>query len=310
MPFPIAQSVIDNIDDGTVVDFFGGEALLEIELLNQIVDYANTNKRHIVFQLFSNGTRYDDEVKTLLAKGVNIGVSFDGYSNFTRTHNHALTAKIFENIKKMKRDIPHLGVKSSITPENMTELRENAKYMVENGFNFVSHFILREQGFWTPETIPILRTNIRHLLEWYIFNIEDVKLDYFDGMLVGNKRDTGCWAGREGVAVDCNGELYPCQRFLTNGSNFKIGTVESGITNNMFKRYNIANFVGCKKCTAFERCTNVCIAAQHEAGMMFCPIKEVCEVTKIVYEEVKVLEPYRPFIEDRLMKIHKKRSEI
>ena len=307
MSFEVAKEVIDNIDDGTVVDFFGGEALLEIELLNKIVDYAKEQNRKIVFQLFSNGTRYDEEVKALLAKGVNIGVSYDGtpYAQFYRTHNEDLSRSILENIIRMKKDIKGLGVKCSITPVNATTLTENCEYLYSKGLNFISHFLLREQGYWDEGSIRVLQRELHnYLMPWYLEHLEEVKLDYFDGLLIGKKRDTGCWAGREGVAIDFQGNLYPCQRFLTNGSKYVIGNIREGITDKTFMKYNISNFVGCKHCESFSKCTNVCIASQYEAGLMFKPIKEVCTVTNMLYEEIKVLEPYKDYIEERLLSVY------
>lgn len=303
MSFDVAKKAIDNMDDGTVVDFFGGEALLELPLLNQIVDYANEQKRHLIFQLFSNGTRYDEEVKNLLAKGVNIGISFDGVAMNDRTHSNELSELILKNAKAIKKDRRGLGVKVAITPQNVSRLVENVKYIYSEGFNFISHFILRED-VWDEESMAIYRQQLDELMDWYLLNINEVKLDYFDGFLISNKRRTGCWAGYEGVAINFNGDLYPCQRFLTDGSPFVIGTVNEGITNKMFQRYDISNFVGCKSCPSFNKCNNVCIASQWENGAMFKPIPCVCDVTNISFDIISKLEPYRDFIEDRLLKLH------
>ena len=73
-------------------------------------------------------------------------------------------------------------------------------------------------------------------------------------------------------------------------------------------KYSITKFVGCAKCESVSKCANVCIASQHEAGLMFKPIKEVCNVTNILYEEIKVLEPYKDFIEKRLLSVYYKRN--
>ena len=303
MPFDVAKNAIDNIDNGTVVDFFGGEALLELPLLNQIVDYAKEQDRKLVFQLFSNGTRYDDEVKALIKKGVNIGISFDGVSMNDRTHNNELSELILNNAKNIKKDRPNLGVKVAITPQNIDQLVKNVQYIYSEGFNFISHFILRE-NVWDANSIDLYKKRINELMDWYIPNINNVKLDHFDGYLVGSKRRTGCWAGCDGVAINFNGDLYPCQRFLTNGSPFIIGTIDTGIVNKSFQKYDISKFVGCSTCSSFNKCNNVCIASQWENGVMFKPISCVCQITNITYDVVKKLEPYQEFIEDRLLKLH------
>ncbi|MDR3563306.1 MAG: radical SAM protein [Negativicutes bacterium] len=303
MPFAVARQVIDNIDDGTVVDFFGGEALLELPLLHAIVDYSIGQGRKLVFQLFSNGTRYDDEVRRLLAKGVNIGISFDGLAMEERTHDEELSKLILANAKALKKDRPGMGVKVAITPRNVSRLVENVKYLSAEGFNFISHFLLRED-VWDQGAIASLKSQTEKLMDWYCLHINEVKLDHFDGYLLGGKRRTGCWAGCDGVAVGFGGELYPCQRFLTNGSPFVIGTVDSGITNRRFQRVDIAQMVGCSGCSIFKRCSNICIAAQWENGGLLKPIAGVCAVTKVLFDAAKKLETHRSFIEERLLRIH------
>jgi sulfatase maturation enzyme AslB (radical SAM superfamily) len=91
---------------------------------------------------------------------------------------------------------------------------------------------------------------------------------------------------------------------LTNVSNYVIGNIREGIIDNTFKKYSITKFVGCNKCECFSKCTNVCIASQHEAGLMFKPIKEVCALTNMLYEEVQVLEPHKDFIKERLLSVY------
>jgi uncharacterized protein len=300
MSFDIAKKILDNIDDFTVVDFFGGEALLEIDLLEKIVDYAKEQNRHFVFQLYSNGTRFDERVRALLNKGVNIGVSFDGISSFDRTHNDELTQLILNNVKAIKKIRPGFGVKTAITPDNVDHIVDNVKFIYGEGINFISHFLLRE-NVWTPESIKLYEVRINELMEWYSENIKNVKLDHFDGFLMGGKRKTGCWAGCEGVAINFNGDLYPCQRFLTNGSPFVIGNIDTGITNKMFQRYDIRKFVGCPGCDTYDKCNNICIASQWENGAVFKPIPCVCELTRISYQAVEKLRPHYDFIYERAM---------
>lgn len=301
LPFEIAKKVIDNIDDGTVVDMFGGEALLEIDLLNRIVDYANDNGRRLVFQLFSNGSRWDAGVKALLDKGVTIGVSFDGLGQYARTHDDAVTKQVIVNIQAMKAEYPWLGVKCAITPENIDYIVDSVKYTNGLGMNFVSQFLLRED-VWTPESISVYKKRIPELVAYFDQKLSegsDVWISYLAGYVTDNYRTTGCWAGSIGCAVSWNGDIYPCQRFLTKDSPFIIGNVDTGITDTRFRRYSIKNFIGCSTCGVVDRCSNVCIAAQWENGSLCAPIKSVCEITKFTYEAVEPLMKYKDRFNDR-----------
>jgi radical SAM protein with 4Fe4S-binding SPASM domain len=301
MPFEIAKKVIDNVADGTIVDMFGGEALLEINLLNRIVDYANAQGRRLAFQLFSNGSRYDDAVKELLRKGVSIGVSFDGLGQFARTHDDAMTQTVIRNIQAMKADYPWLGVKTAITPDSIDSMVDSVKYMNNLGMNFVSQFLLRED-VWTPGSIKLYDKRIRELVDYFGSKLEegsDVWISYLAGHVIDNYRTTGCWAGSIGCAVSWTGDIYPCQRFLTKGSPFIIGNVDEGITDNRFRKYSIKNFIGCGSCNVADRCSNVCIASQWEHGSLCSPIKSVCELTKITYDAIEPLMKYKDRFNER-----------
>jgi uncharacterized protein len=201
----------------------------------------------------------------------------------------------------MKKDNPRLSIKTSITPQNVSRLVENVQYLNNLGFNKISHFILRE-NVWNEQDIHTYEEQMKLLVKYYDNHINDYILDYLDGFIIGQKRKFGCWAGRDGVAVNFNGDLYPCQRFLTNGSPYIIGNVNTGITNHMFQRYDIAKFVGCKKCESFNQCNNVCIASQWESGMLTMPIKCVCELTKISYKSIIPLLHHKEFINQRILR--------
>ncbi|MDR3563495.1 MAG: radical SAM protein [Negativicutes bacterium] len=299
MDLSLALKVIDNIDDGTVIDFFGGEPTLEIDMLQSIVDYAKDNGRQIVFQLFTNGTRFDDKVKKLIESGVNPGVSFDGLGSDLRNHNEHTTFKILENIKKLQKISPNIGVKCAITPQTVHYLSDNVRYCVNLGLKKISHFVLRED-VWDDTSLKVFQEQLQQLIPYYINNFDVVNLGYFNGLIIENKREASCWAGREGVAINFNGHLYPCQRFLTNGSPFIIGNVDHGITNTIFKRYKIANLVGCPNCEIVNRCNNMCIACQWEHGTMLKPIDSVCKLTKILFKEIEPLQAIKDKIEERI----------
>jgi uncharacterized protein len=301
LSFEVAKKVIDNIDDFTVVDMFGGEALLELDLLNRIVDYANSGGRKLIFQLFSNGSRWDSEVQALLDKGVSIGVSFDGLDQYRRTHDNKMSFKVQSNILQMREVYPWLGVKTCISPENVHRMMGNVIFMNSIGMPQVSQFILRED-VWNKASIEVYREQFAREVQYFGEHLaagDDVWLSYPAGFVIDNPRTTGCWAGSTGCAVDWNGDIYPCQRFLTNRAPLVIGNVDTGITDRRFQRYTIDNFLKCERCDIRDRCSHLCIAAQWEAGSICSPITCVCELNHISYELAAPLKEFADVIQKR-----------
>ena len=102
MPFEVAKKVIDQVSEGTIIDLFGGEPTLELDLLHRIVDYARSTGKRLPFQLYTNGSHYSDSLVALIRKGVNISISFDGLASEARTHSQEVTETIIGNIKLLK----------------------------------------------------------------------------------------------------------------------------------------------------------------------------------------------------------------
>ena len=298
MDVSLAKKVIDNVDDGTIIDFFGGEPTLFPELIREIVDYASENDRHLIFQLFSNGTLIGDEILALArSRRVNIGISFDGYGMLSRTHSEELAKVVLNNAVMLNREFGN-GVKCAITPDNVGSLLESVQLLASSGVHRISHFILRED-VWSADDIARYREQLKRLVRWYDINFDSNILDYLDSFVFGERRAAGCWAGREGVAVNFNGDLYPCQRFLTDGSKFVIGNVDTGVTNKSFCKYCLDDMVGCSACPVRGKCNNCCIASQYEHGSILQPIKCVCDLTRVTLEEVTVLSRHRSKIQKR-----------
>jgi len=292
MDFNLTKKIIDNTDDNSNIEFFGGEPLLNADVVEQTLDYIKQQNRKLRSVIITNGTIFNDQVKRILTNHqCGIGISFDGINNFIRTHNKETDKLILQNIKDisdfLKRDI---GVKISITPQNVHTLLDNVKWLYEEqNIKYLSHFLLRDDG-WTPETVQTLREQLRLLIPYNKKHFNDgLRNDFLNIFIDQYKRSYGCWAGKHGVGIDYKGDIYPCQRFLTN-QQFKLGTVDTGIKNELFKYYDSKNFVGCQKCKIYDRCNDFCIASQLETnGTMFLPINNVCDAVRACREEIEVI---------------------
>ena len=98
------------------------------------------------------------------------------------------------------------------------------------------------------------------------------------------KRLAGCGSGTEYLAVTPSGELYPCHQFV-GLREFKMGTVEEGVTNtvqrDIFSKCNVYAKEDCKNCWAKFYCSGGCAANDYEQnGDILKPYEIGCAMQK------------------------------
>lgn len=92
------------------VSFYGGEPLLNIELIKKVIEYVKLKneriQRNVVYSLTTNAVLLGRYMDFLVENDIEILVSLDGdeYSNSYRTLSNGLPSfgKIYENLKRLK----------------------------------------------------------------------------------------------------------------------------------------------------------------------------------------------------------------
>lgn len=106
------------------------------------------------------------------------------------------------------------------------------------------------------------------------------KLEY------GGRREDGCGAGCKMHAVDIDGNMYPCHRFV--GTEYILGDAEAGVDSNMFfKNIRKIKNSSCKECWAQNLCLGGCpyenyVASEDDDNVS----KRNCRLQKMLYEEL------------------------
>lgn len=288
------------------VDFFGGEPLMNFEVVKQLVEYARSvekeHNKNFRFTLTTNGVLLDDDVIDYLNKEMsNVVLSLDGRKEI---HDH------------FRVDYSGKGSYDKILPKfrNLVEKREGKNYYMRgtfthNNVDFTKDiFHMADLGFKElsmepvvcPPDDPYALTNedMPKLFEQYEilakemvrrkktgdgFTFYHYMLDLQNGPCI-YKRITGCGSGTEYMAVTPWGDLYPCHQFVGDDE-YKLGDIWSGVNNtkvqDKFRRCNAYSRKECKDCWAKLYCSGGCAAnSYHATGDITGVYEYGCELFK------------------------------
>jgi uncharacterized protein len=295
MPVETALRAVDILvgargkDRDLVVDFYGGEPLMNLRTLRATVDYCRENQSkwgiNFHFLLATNGTLLTPDVaEELIGKGVQIAVSIDG-PKVVHDNNRPLISQkgsfdiILSNLKRMPRDVmKRLVGRTTVTPffPDMVKLYENLRSL---GFERIELFESedachrfppgKETSFFsTKNSYKLLCKTYEKLALRYINDVVAGNLNYsktffnrffklMQRLYYNHEVSGGCPAAKGQIAVGINGKIYPCTSFL-GVDEFELGDVERGIENRKFQAFikKINNrFEYCQRdCDLFSLC--------------------------------------------------------
>lgn len=286
------------------VDFFGGEPLLNFDVVKQLVAYARSIEKekgkNFRFTLTTNGVLLDDEVMEWANKECyNVVLSLDGRKEtndrMRRTRNDKGTYDlILPKFKKMAKERNQQGyyIRGTYTHYN-TDFANDILHLADMGFEQLAmepvvtdpkmDYALQESD------IPKLKDQYDLLAkEMCKRNREGKGFTFFHYMidLEGGpciyKRISGCGVGTDYMAVTPWGDLYPCHQFVGD-EKFLLGNVFDGVKNtdivNEFKLCNVYSREACQDCFAKLYCSGGCSAnAYHTTGKITGTCDMSCEL--------------------------------
>lgn len=298
MSFEVGKKALDFLVEhsGTrknlEVDFFGGEPLVNFDVVKQLVAYARSiekeKDKHFRFTLTTNGVLLNDEVIDFLNKEMNnVVLSLDGRKEINDAKRKRLDGKgsydiivpHFQNFVKKRGDKEYY-MRGTFTRNNL-DFTNDIFHMLDLGFTELSmepvvskpgtDYALREEDLDTIyEQYEILaKEMIKRRREGRPFTFYHYMIDLTGGPCI-YKRITGCGSGTEYLAVTPNGDFYPCHQFVGD-KKFLMGNVYEGITNTKlrdeFKLCNVYSRKECENCWAKLYCSGGCSAnSYHTTG--------------------------------------------
>lgn len=267
------------------VDFFGGEPLLNWQVVKDLVAYGRSlekpNNKKFRFTLTTNGILLNDEIMEFANQEMaNVVLSIDGRKEVNdRMRPYRGGQGSYDTIvPKFKKVAESRGqmnyyVRGTFTHNNL-DFAEDVKHLADLGFQQISV----EPVVAAPEESYALREeDLPRLLEEYDrlalellerrkagkgVNFFHFMIDLEGGPCVA-KRLSGCGSGTEYLAVTPWGDFYPCHQFVGQ-EEFLMGNVEDGITRtdirDEFKTCNVYAKEKCRECFARFYCSGGCAA--------------------------------------------------
>lgn len=323
MSFEVAKKTIDFLLENSgvrrniEVDFFGGEPLLNMNVIKKTVEYARSREKefnkNFRFTITTNSTLLTEEIMDYLEENmVNIVLSIDGRKkvqdnirlkiNGEGTYEDILP-KIKSMVERRHKSKKQYYIRGTFTSQNL-DFYEDIKHFIDIGFKEISiePVVLPEENI-----LSIQEEHLEKIYKQYdkildeLLNHDEVTFYHFNVDINGGpciyKRISGCGAGFEYIAVTPDGDIFPCHQFVGN-EKFYIGNVYEGIKNkeisNEFRESNIYNKPECKKCWARFFCSGGCQANNYNFnGDTKMPYEIGCKMQKKRIEYAIALQYYR-----------------
>ncbi len=291
MSFEVGKKALDFLvaNSGTrrnlEVDFFGGEPLMNWNVVKQLVEYGRSieeaNNKKFRFTLTTNGVLLNDEILDFVNKEMgNIVLSTDGRKEVHDRMRPFRNGKgsydlIMPKFKKVaeSRNQTNYYVRGTFTHFNL-DFSNDVLSLADQGFKQISvepvvaspedAYALREEDLPQifDEYDKLAVEMIKREKEGRGFNFFHFMIDLTGGPCV-YKRLSGCGSGTEYLAVTPWGDFYPCHQFVGN-EDFLLGNVDDGIVRKNiceeFKQCNVYSKPKCKDCFAKLFCSGGCAA--------------------------------------------------
>ena len=274
------------------VDFFGGEPLLNLDVVKELVKYAREREveagKNFRFTLTTNGMLIDDDLIEFANKEMsNVVLSLDGRREIHDRFrvDYAGNGSFDRIVPKFQKLVEARGGKNYYMRGTFThanpDFLEDIKVMLDLGFKELSMEPVvcapDDPSALTEEDMPVVMEQYEKLAELMLkkhregdpFTFYHYMIDLKGGPCI-YKRISGCGSGTEYMAVTPWGDLYPCHQFVGE-ERFKLGNVFDGVDNkeiqDEFFACNVYSREECRDCWAKLYCSGGCAAnAYHATG--------------------------------------------
>ena len=328
MSFEVGKRALDFLveNSGTrhnlEVDFFGGEPLMNWQVVKDLVSYARKIEKeankNFRFTLTTNGVLIDDDVIDFANREMsNVVLSLDGrkeiHDRFRVDYlGNGSFDKIVPKFQKLveKRGNKNYYMRGTFTHANPDFLKD-IETMLDLGFTELSMEPVvcapDDPSALTKEDKEVVMEQYEKLAQLMLkkhregkpFTFYHYMIDLKGGPCV-YKRVSGCGSGTEYMAVTPWGDLYPCHQFVGEEA-FKLGNVFDGVTNTAvqekFASCNVYTRPECADCWAKLYCSGGCAAnAYHATGDITGVYSDGCDLFRkrmecaIMLEAAKSLE--------------------
>ena len=284
------------------VDFFGGEPLMNFDVVKQLVAYARSiekeKNKNFRFTLTTNGVLVDDDVIEFSNREMsNVVLSLDGRKEVHDRYrvDYAGNGSWEKIVPKFQKFVNARGGKNYYMRGTFThanpDFLEDIKTMLDLGFSELSMEPVvaasDDPAALTEADKPVVMKQYEDLAKLMLerdkegkpFTFYHYMIDLKGGPCI-YKRISGCGSGTEYMAVTPWGDLYPCHQFVGD-EKFKLGDIWSGVNNKKiqdeFASCNVYAREECRDCWARLYCA---ANAYHATGSVKGVYKYGCDLFK------------------------------
>jgi len=307
MTFQVAKDAIDFFleyhadffdKDYIILDFIGGEPLLEIDLIDEIVDYfkyVTFKKNHPWFSgykinIATNGLLYSSpKVQHFIAKNkenLSIGISIDGMKekhDLQRVYpdGRGSYEDVEKNVRLWVKQFPHASTKVTVGHDDLKYVKDSIIHLWNLGIRDVPANVVFED-VWEEGDDQIWQEQLfslaDYILENHLWDRVNTSLFYEQlGFRQGEDEinKNFCGTGKS-FAIDAEGNLYPCVRYLDYSLNEKkaisFGNIYTGVDEEKLRPFRILTTKNqspkeCLECPVSTGCS-YCQAHNYDASEM------------------------------------------
>ena len=310
MSFEVGKRALDFLIENSghrtnlEVDFFGGEPLMNWDVVKQLVAYARTQEephhKKFRFTLTTNGMLIDDDVIDFANREMsNVVLSLDGRKEIhdRLRVDYAGNGSYDRIVPRFQKLVASRGGKNYYMRGTFThanpDFTKDVFHMADLGFTELSMEPVvcapGDPAALTAEDLKIVKEQYELLAKDMLRREKEGKpitfyhymLDLTGGPCV-YKRISGCGSGTEYMAVTPWGDLYPCHQFVGE-EKYKLGDIWQGVTNTAlreeFRSCNAYARKECDDCWARLYCSGGCAAnAYHATGSIRGIYEPGCEL--------------------------------
>lgn len=285
MSHSIAEKVVNFIfehassDEKINIGFFGGEPLLEFELIKDITDliikHPCFNKKFVELKIVTNGTIFSNEIADFIIKhGIGLVISCDGppiVQNALRLfkNGHNTSDIIKDNIDKAIEAFSNVPVNAVYHPITFRKLPQSIEYFSSLGIRQI-YLNPDYSAPWSKEDIASLPEVYGSIAEKYInYYMQETPhfislIDSKIAVILRGGYATGerCQMGKREFAFTPDGNIYLCERLIGEDQDKHcIGNINSGLNLGQLSCHTALDQsinTECLSCGINEYCMNWC----------------------------------------------------
>jgi uncharacterized protein len=275
--------------------FYGGEPLLNIKKIKEIIDSIPEAK----YYMQTNGKLLNALPKEYMNRFSKVLISIDGNKKRTDFNRGKGTYDlIVKNLKLIRKNGFNGEVIARMTisfSDKFTDLVRQIKHLLRIGFNSV-HWQL-DMGFYeldynkkdVDKFLKKYNKEVSKLIKFWIKNMKRGKvmkiyplLGIFDSLYHGTKTKLRCGSGHANYTINTKGEIIACP-IMNCIKDFYVGNIK---TSNPKELKEISVTEPCPSCKYFELCGGRCLYSNYAKLWPEEGQKQICSSIKFLIDEL------------------------